>query len=72
MVEFRDSSSQEPQTFLSRAFGANALSATLDNLMPFVNYEVRVRAENIAGQSNPSNVLMERTDPEGVFVHVYV
>jgi hypothetical protein len=62
-VQYRDSSTSSE--FVSRSFGANILSATLDNLVPFVDYELRVSAENVAGSSAPSNSLMERTHPAG-------
>ena len=64
IVEYRDTSNPSV-TFQNRTFAADALSVALDGLSPFVTYEVRVRANNIAGLSTPSNSLTTRTHPDG-------
>ena len=63
-MEFRDAAVSSSQ-FMSRSFGTSTLSADLDNLMPFINYEIRVLAENVAGLSGPSNAVQARTHPAG-------
>lgn len=65
VVEYRDSAAPTSSAFQSRSFAADVLSTNLDNLLPFINYEVRVRGENIAGVSNPSNTRQSQTHPEG-------
>lgn len=69
IVEYRNASDSSA-TFQSRAFAANALLAVLDGLVPFLMYEVRVRADNIAGMSAPSNSLTTRTHPDGKYAVV--
>lgn len=64
LVQYRVSADSGVE-FQSRTFDASVLSANLDNLAPFTNYEVRVRAENLAGLSDPSNSLQSLTHPEG-------
>ena len=64
VVEYRDAAQTSAQ-FQSREFPPSPLSGSLDGLVPFVNYEVRVRGENIAGQSGPSNNLRATTHPAG-------
>jgi len=64
VVEYRNAS-DPASTFQTRPFLATSLSADLDNLVPYTSYEVRVRADNAAGLSAPSNALTTRTDPEG-------
>ena len=64
MVEYRDSSLTSAP-FETVRFNSDATAMQLDGLMAFINYDVRVRAENMVGPSDPSNTLSSRTHPAG-------
>ena len=63
LVDYRASSQTSYDTVtISLAF---ATMATVTGLSPYIEYNIRVRAVNAVGPSAPSDVLTERTLPEG-------
>ena len=67
VVEYRDSSLSSSPFQVSRV-NSDISSTQLDGLAAFVNYEIRVRAENAVGLSDPSNALFGRTHPDGIML----
>ena len=53
-------------TFTAVNLDEGARSAVLTELAPFVMYDVRVRAVNAIGSSDPSATLTARTHPDGM------
>lgn len=64
VIEYRDTS-VVTSPFRQIRVDSDTTSTRLEGLMAFVNYDIRIRAENAVGLSDPSNSLSGRTHPAG-------
>ena len=53
------------QEILTEAFPSNVTSTVLSNLLPGTSYDITVRARNLAGLSQPSNLVTHTTQASG-------